>query len=35
MKDRDGALKAYNKLDDRNRTMVRSLCARNGLELAD
>ena len=35
MKDRDGALKAYGKLDERNRAMVRSLCARNGLDLAE
>ena len=35
MRDKDGAVKAYGKLDERNRTMVRSLCARNGLELAE
>ena len=35
MRDRDGAVKAYGRLDDRNRTMVRSLCARNGVELPE
>ena len=35
MKDKDGALKAYAKLDERSRSMVRTLCARNGIELAE
>ena len=32
-KDRDGAVKSYAKLDERSRAMVRTLCARNGVEL--
>jgi pSer/pThr/pTyr-binding forkhead associated (FHA) protein len=33
MKDRESATKSYARLDDRNRTMVRSICAKNGIEL--
>jgi len=33
MKDKEGAMKSYARLDDRNRAMVRTLCARNGVEL--
>jgi hypothetical protein len=32
-KDKDGAVKSYAKLDERSRAMVRTLCARNGVEL--
>jgi len=32
-KDREGAMKSYAKLDERSRAMVRTLCARNGIEL--
>ena len=34
-KDRDGALRSYNRLDERSRAMVRTLCARNGVELIE
>jgi ABC transport system ATP-binding/permease protein len=34
-KDREGALKSYSKLDERSRAMVRTLCARNGVELIE
>lgn len=33
MKDRDGALKSYAKLDERSRGMVRNICGKNGIEL--
>lgn len=33
-KDRDLAIRSYAKLDERSRGMVRSLCARNGVEIA-
>ncbi|MES1164786.1 MAG: FHA domain-containing protein [Verrucomicrobiota bacterium] len=35
MKDREGAIKSYSKLDERSRAMVRTLCARNGVELVE
>jgi pSer/pThr/pTyr-binding forkhead associated (FHA) protein len=34
-RDRDGALKSYVRLDERSREMVRTLCARYGVELAE
>ena len=34
-KDKDGALRSYNKLEERSRAMVRTLCARNGVELSE
>ena len=34
-KDRDGAARSYAKLDERSRAMVRSICARNGIELGE
>lgn len=34
-KDKDGALRSYNKLDERSRAMVRTLCVRTGVELAE
>jgi pSer/pThr/pTyr-binding forkhead associated (FHA) protein/tetratricopeptide (TPR) repeat protein len=33
LKDRDGATRSYQKLDERSRGMVRNLCARNGVDL--
>jgi tetratricopeptide (TPR) repeat protein len=33
MRDREGALKSYARLDERNRSMVRSICLKNGVEL--
>jgi hypothetical protein len=33
MKDRDGALKSYARLDERSRGMVRNICAKNGVLL--
>jgi hypothetical protein len=33
LKDADGAGKAYGKLDDKSRTLARSLCQRNGISL--
>ena len=32
-KEREGALRSYAKLDERSRSMVRTLCGRNGIEL--
>jgi len=34
-RDRDGALKSYVRLDERSREMVRTLCGRYGVELAE
>lgn len=34
-KDKEGAIKSYSKLDERSRAMVRTLCARNGVELIE
>ncbi|HEX4511057.1 MAG TPA: hypothetical protein VH328_13290, partial [Burkholderiaceae bacterium] len=34
-KDRDSALKSYQRLDERNRAMVRSACAKYGIELEE
>jgi hypothetical protein len=31
LKDADGATRAYGKLDDKSRNLVRSLCQRNGI----
>ena len=31
LKDAEGATRAYNKLDDKNRNLVRSLCQKNGI----
>ena len=33
LKDADGAGRAYGKLDDKSRTLARSLCQRNGISL--
>jgi pSer/pThr/pTyr-binding forkhead associated (FHA) protein len=35
LKDRDGAQKSYARLDERNRSMVRSICLKNGVELEE
>ena len=35
LRDQSGALKAYERLDDKNRQMVRSLCERNGITLPE
>jgi tetratricopeptide (TPR) repeat protein len=35
LKDRDGALKSYLKLDERSRGMVRNICGKNGVELEE
>jgi len=34
-RDKEGALKSYAKLDERSRAMVRTLCARNGVDLLE
>ena len=34
-KDKDGALKSYQRLDERNRSMVRTACAKYGIDLED
>jgi hypothetical protein len=31
LKDVEGATRAYNKLDEKNRNLVHSLCAKNGV----
>lgn len=33
MRDKDGALKSYARLDERNRSMVRTICLKNGVDL--
>jgi len=33
LKDSDGAARAYSKLDDKSRSLVRTLCQRNGVAL--
>jgi hypothetical protein len=35
LKDRDGALKSYLKLDERSRSMVRNICTKNGVDLEE
>ena len=35
LKDREGAQKSYARLDERNRSMVRSICLKNGVELEE
>jgi len=35
LKDRDGAMKSYLRLDERSRGMVRNICAKNGVELEE
>jgi ABC transport system ATP-binding/permease protein len=35
LRDQPSALKAYERLDDKNRQMVRSLCERNGINLPE
>jgi pSer/pThr/pTyr-binding forkhead associated (FHA) protein len=34
-RDKEGAIKSYSKLDERSRAMVRTLCARSGIELVE
>ncbi len=34
-RDKEGATKSYSKLDERSRAMVRTLCARSGIELVE
>ena len=33
LRDKDGALKSYARLDERNRSMVRTICLKNGVDL--
>jgi len=34
-KDKEGAIRSYSRLDERSRAMVRTLCARNGVDLIE